>query len=176
MAGTTFRSSTLVRICTASTSHQPPYEVYWRGVRRRSFRCWLETFDRIDRRSDSDIIAIQVFQHGTEGDVGQYFTKVAAVLRDEGFFFLRVNSCSTEIFHRHTLIERNEHGGFTIRYEDGPKRGLPVHFYARDELLAKGARDFELVSGPREDVTKRAPPKTGSWAQWEVVWRRRRRV
>ena len=122
------------------------------------------------------LIAIQVFQHGTEGDAGQYFTNVAAVLRDEGFFFLRVNSCSTEMFHRHTLIERNEHGGFTIRYEDGPKRGLPVHFYARDELLAKGARDFELVSGPREDVTKRAPPKTGSWAQWEVVWRRRRRV
>src|SRR6266446_6774020 len=117
MAGTTFRSSTLVRICTASTSHPPPYEVYWRGVRRRSFRCWLETFARIDRTSFRYLIAIQVFQHGTEGDVGQYSTNVADVLRDERFFVLRVNSCSTEIFHRHTLIERNEHGGFTIRNE-----------------------------------------------------------
>jgi hypothetical protein len=97
-------------------------------------------------------------------------------LRDEGLFFLRVNSCSTEVFHRHTVIETNKHGGFTVRYEEGPKRGLPVHFYAREELLASCDADFELVSGPREDVTRRLPPKTGSWAQWETVWKRRRRI
>jgi hypothetical protein len=26
---------------------------------------------------------------------------------------------------------------------------------------------------PREEVTARAAPKTGSWAQWETIWTRR---
>ncbi len=36
------------------------------------------------------LIAIQVFQHGDESDVATYFEKVAALLRPDGLFFLRV--------------------------------------------------------------------------------------
>ena len=117
-------------------------------------------------------VAIQVFQHGDEGDVSLYFKRVAALLRPGGLFFLRVNSATTEIYHRHTVIERNEFGGFTIRYDEGPKTGLFVHFYSRDELLRRTEGRFEVVLHPREDVIRRTPPETGSWSQWEVVWRR----
>ena len=119
------------------------------------------------------LIAIQVFQHGDEDDVSRYFIKAAAVVRPGGLFFLRVNSATTEVYHRHTVLQVNRFGGFTIRYEEGPKQALPVHFYSRDELLALIDADFQLVSDLREDVIHRAPPKTGSWAQWEGIWQRR---
>jgi len=119
------------------------------------------------------IIAIQVFQHGSDGDVVRYFANAAASLAPGGLFFLRVNSTSTEIYHPHALVDRNQLGGFTIRYDKGPKRGLLVHFYSREELLARTETEFELVQAPREDVIRRRPPKAGHWAQWEVIWRRR---
>lgn len=118
------------------------------------------------------LIAIQVFQHGDEADVARYFSRVAALLRPGGLFFLRVNAASTQIYHAHTAVERNARGGFTIRYEDGPKAGLLVHFYSRPELLERLEPAFVSVMEPREDVTVRAAPKTGAWAQWETIWRR----
>ena len=119
------------------------------------------------------LVALQVFQHGDDGDAGGYFARSAALLRPGGLLFVRVNSASTEVYHRHSVIERHALGGFTVRYEDGPKRDLLVHFYSRDELLARADTDFVLVAEPREDVIHRDPPKTGSWAQWEAIWRRR---
>ena len=71
------------------------------------------------------------------------------------------------------MVEQNRFGGFTIRYEEGPKEGLRVHFYAREELLDLTRHWFRPLAGPREDVMHRAPPKTGSWAQWEAVWQKR---
>ena len=119
------------------------------------------------------LIAIQVFQHGAQGDAAAYFAKSAAALKPGGLFFLRVNSASTEIYFQHTIVDRNEFGGLTVRYDDGPKQGLGVHFYAREELLELAGSRFDLLSEPREIVTRRPPPKTGSWAQWEAVWRKR---
>jgi predicted TPR repeat methyltransferase len=119
------------------------------------------------------LIAIQVFQHGDEEDVSRYFVNAAAAVRTGGLFFLRVNSASTHVYHRHTLLAVNRFGGFTIRYQEGPKTGLSVHFYSREELTAKTDAHFEPVRDLREDVIHRAPPKTGSWAQWEGVWKRR---
>lgn len=119
------------------------------------------------------LVAIQVFQHGGSEDVRRYFARVATVLRPGGLFFLRVNASTTEVYHPHTLVERNEHGGFTVRYEAGPKTGLLVHFYAWNELLALTTEHFDLVWGPREDVVRRAPPQRGTWSQWEAIWRRR---
>ena len=116
-------------------------------------------------------MAIQVFQHGTTADVATYFSNVRTALRPGGLFFLRVNSASTQIFHRHTVIERASHGGLTIRYEAGSKEGLAIHFYARDELAALTAGGFEPVMPPRERIIERTPPQTGCWAQWEAVWR-----
>lgn len=118
------------------------------------------------------LIAIQVFQHGGEADVAAYFDRAASVLRPGGLMFLRVNSATTEVYHRHTVVERHPLGGVTVRYEDGPKRDLLVHFYSRAELLERTRERFSLVMEPREDVIRRDPPKTGCWAQWEAVWRR----
>ncbi len=124
-------------------------------------------------RPFSCLVAIQVFQHGTDADVAIYFGNVAALLAKGGLFFLRVNSVATQPFHRHTVIERNDRGGFTALYEEGPKRGLPMHFYSRDELHALTREAFRPVAEPREDVILRSPPKTGSRAQWEMIWERR---
>jgi SAM-dependent methyltransferase len=118
------------------------------------------------------VVAIQVFQHGTEADAAAYFDKTASVLRAGGLFFLRVNSASTEVYLRHTVVDRNGFGGFTIRYEEGPKRGLSVHFYAREELHELTRERFRLLDGPREEVITRAAPKTGSWSQWEAIWQK----
>ena len=130
----------------------------------RSFSC---------ERSFDYLVAIQVFQHGAEADAARYFERAAALLRSGGLFFLRVNSAATRVYHRHTVVERNESGGFTVRYEDGPKRGLLVHFYSQDELLERTEAQFATLIAPREDVIGRVPPETGSWAQWEAVWRKR---
>ena len=118
-------------------------------------------------------VAIQVFQHGTAADAVLYFQRVADLLHQGGLFFLRVNSAATQVYHRHTVVERTALGGFTVRYEEGPKAGLCVHFYSRDELLERTAGRFEALLQPREVVIHRAPPQSGSWAQWEAIWRRR---
>ena len=119
------------------------------------------------------VIAIQVFQHGSDADAAAYVAKVAALLRPGGLLFLRVNSVSTQIYHAHTIVERNAFGGITIRYDDGPKRGMLIHFYSDAELRERLAPAFSSVLEPREDVTVRTAPKTGSWAQWETIWTRR---
>ena len=117
-------------------------------------------------------VAIQVFQHGTEADAALYFQRVADLLDRGGLFFLRVNSAATQVYHRHTVVERTALGGFTVRYEEGPKAGLSVHFYSRDELLERTAGRFEALLPPREVVIHRAPPQSGSWTQWEAIWRK----
>jgi hypothetical protein len=104
--------------------------------------------------------------------VDTYFARTAAVLKAGGLFFLRVNSASTEVYFRHTVVDWNHFGGRTTRYDEGPKRGLCVHFYSRDELLELARGRFRLLVGPREEVTARPPPKTGSWSQWEAVWQK----
>src|SRR5437667_657726 len=118
------------------------------------------------------LVAIQAFQHGVQADAESYFARTAAMLKTGGLFFLRVNSASTEMYLRHTIVDRNDHGGMTVRYDEGPKRGLCVHFYAREELLDLARDRFSLLAGPSEDVTERTAPKTGRWSQWEVVWQR----
>ena len=118
------------------------------------------------------LVAIQVFQHGAQAEAAAYFAKAAAALKPGGLFFLRVNSASTEICFRHTIIDRNNFGGLTVRYDEGPKSGLCVHFYSRAELLGLARAWFSLLAGPSEDVTERTPPQTGSWSQWEVIWQR----
>ncbi len=120
----------------------------------------------------SYIVAIQVFQHGTEADANAYFAKVASLLRPGGLFFLRVNAASTQIYHDHRVLERNASGGLTICYEAGPKRDLPIHFYARDELIALTATSFTPVADLQENITVRTAPKTGFWAQWEGIWKK----
>ena len=103
----------------------------------------------------------------------QVFRQVKALLIPGGLFFLRANAASTQIHQPHTIIEQNDLGGMTIRYEAGPKEGLPIHFYTSDELIGLTRDYFDVVEEPCEDVTLRTPPETGSWVQWEGIWRRR---
>jgi hypothetical protein len=118
------------------------------------------------------LIAIQVFQHGTAAEAAGWFDTAATLLPPGGLLFVRVNSVATEIYHRHTVLERTDTGGLTIRYDAGPKQGLAVHFYAAAELDALTRDAFVAIDEPREDVIRRDPPKTGSWAQWEFIWQR----
>jgi SAM-dependent methyltransferase len=124
----------------------------------------------------SYIIAIQVLQHGTEADVVTYFAKVRTLLQPGGLFFLRVNAASTHIDYPHTVVDRNAFGGLTIRYEAGPKQGLPVHFYSYDELVRLTEAAFEPVLAPREERIMRRPPQTGFWTQWEAIWQKQDRT
>ena len=119
------------------------------------------------------LIALQVFQHGTLADVTAYFARVAALLAPGGLFFLRVNSAATQVVRRHTVIERGEHGGFSVRYLEGPKDGMAIHFYSRAELDALTGASFETIGPPREEIIQRVPPERGFWAQWEAVYQRR---
>ncbi|HLF54476.1 MAG TPA: methyltransferase domain-containing protein [Candidatus Nanoarchaeia archaeon] len=136
-------------------------------------KLFCEDFRSFDADSLFDyLIAIQVFQHGGQKDIEQYFTKAASLLKPQGLFFLRVNSISTQIKFQHNILERNDLGGFTIQYLEGPKRDLPIHFYSRDELLSMTRNDFSLIVEPIQQIIPREPPKKGNWAQWEVVFKK----
>jgi SAM-dependent methyltransferase len=146
------------------------------GARRPDLRARLIHASLLDWQPSTPLallIAIQVYQHGDDRDATAYFQRSAALLAPGGLFCLRVNATTTEIVYRHRILERNPSGGFTIEYLEGPKQGLPIHFYTQAELEGRTADTFEPVAPLHEDVTRRTPPQTGSWMQWEAIWRRR---
>ena len=143
------------------------------SLQRPSLTDQLIRGDIRDFRADKPfdyVIAIQVFQHGAAADVATYFSQVHTLLRHGGLFFLRVNAATTQIYHRHTVLERNQFGGYTIRYDTGPKQELPVHFYSGDELSQLTQNGFEQVMPLREIRIERDQPQTGFWSQWEGIW------
>ena len=116
------------------------------------------------------IISMQAFQHGDGQTARRYLEQTAALLRPGGLLFLRVNSAGTDIYRRHQIIEKNSLGGLTIRYDDGPKAGLPVHFFTDRELeYILHLAGFDVAGDPDEVSEKRRPPETGAWRQWELV-------
>jgi hypothetical protein len=119
------------------------------------------------------LVAIQVFQHGTASDAETYFRKSVELLDPGGVLFARVNSTRTQIYYRHTVIETTGLGGLTVRYDEGPKQGLAIHFYSRAELDALTHDALRPLIEPREDIIRRRPPQTGHWAQWEMIWEKR---
>jgi SAM-dependent methyltransferase len=145
--------------------------------RRPDVARWLRSGDfrgpHLMRRRFDYLIAIQVFQHGDGNALSAAFAQAATLLQPGGLLFVRINSVATQIYHRHTVVERDRLGGLTIRYDDGPKAGLLIHFASREDLLARAGAVFEVVREPQEVVMQRDAPKTGTWAQWEAVWRRR---
>ena len=58
---------------------------------------------------------------------------------------VRVNAVGTDIVHAHEVTERGPHGDFTVRYLDGPKRGLQIHFFSRSELAELSAEEQAAV-------------------------------
>lgn len=125
----------------------------------------------VPKESYDYLIAIQVFQHGTENMIKSYFDKVRNILNLGGLFFLRVNSVSTQIYHNHSIIEKNEHGGFTIQYLEGPKKGLYVHFFTKQEIIELVGNSFVMLE-LEENTTARTAPKTGSWSQLEIIFQK----
>ena len=131
-------------------------------------------FNDFESESPFDyIIAIQVFQHGTEEMVRSMFSRAADLLKNGGLLFVRVNSASTQVYYSHQIIERTDLGGFTVRYEEGPKAGLAVHFLSLTELEDILSQWFTALEPVAEQVMPREAPKYGSWAQWEGIWVRR---
>ena len=114
------------------------------------------------------IVAIQSFQHGDRARVTKYFQKASEMLNVGGLLFVRVNAVGTDVGHPHHTLESKD-GGFTIRYESGPKKGLDIHFFSSSEL-----EDIVVECGlnmkqpPKKMVTQR-PNGNGSWSQWEMI-------
>ena len=69
---------------------------------------------------------------------------------------VRVNAAGTDIAFAHRVTGRND-DGVTIRYLEGPKAGLEVHFFGEAELRGLFATGFEPVLPPRAQVTWRQP-------------------
>ncbi len=121
------------------------------------------------------IVAIQVFQHGTATRVTSMLERAAGRLKDGGNLFLRINSASTQVVRKHQVIERSDDGSFTVRYQEGPKVGLPIRFLSRKGLKTSLDRWFDAHVPPIETFTARKGPEAGHWAQWEGVWVKRSR-
>lgn len=119
------------------------------------------------------VIGIQVFQHGDLKAAYAHVRLAQERVMPGGLFCLRVNAIGTDVFPRHEITERHEHGGFTVRYLQGPKEGLEIHFFSRAELDELFAQDFEEVLPLRLDETWRSPRSNGQWSQWEGIWRPR---
>lgn len=118
------------------------------------------------------VIGIQVFQHGDRATAHSHVRLAQKRLAPGGLFCLRVNAVGTEVSPRHDITERHDDGGFTIRYLEGPKKGLEIHFFSRAELDGLFAEGFEGILPLRLDQTWRTPSSDGQWSQWEGIWRR----
>jgi hypothetical protein len=117
------------------------------------------------------VVGIQVFQHGDRSTAHEHIRAAQARLMPRGLFCLRVNAAGTDLAYAHDVVERDEAGGFTVRYQAGPKSGLDIHFFAELELNCLFA-DWAPVLAPRVARTWRRQPERGQWSQWEAIWRR----
>jgi SAM-dependent methyltransferase len=120
------------------------------------------------------IVAIQVFQHGSRAETHRHVRETQGRVALGGLMCVRVNSTATDVFPAHDVVEREDEGSFTVRYREGAKKGLDVHFFSEPELRDLFAEAFTPVLEPREQVTTRTPASLGQWTQWEGIWRRTR--
>ena len=118
------------------------------------------------------VIGIQVFQHGNRDQAHRHLTGAAAHVAPGGLLCVRVNATDTDIRYRHERTEAAGDGSFTVRYLDGPKAGLDIHFFSAAELADLTGDDLTPVLSPRLDSTPHAPPGRGRWSQWEAIWQR----
>ncbi|WP_421726337.1 class I SAM-dependent methyltransferase [Bauldia sp.] len=118
------------------------------------------------------VIGIQVFQHGNRADAHRHVRAALERVDPGGLFCLRVNAVGTDVLYHHHVCERSPDGGLTVRYRAGPKNGLDIHFFDREEIAALIPPGFDTLLPMRRDRTWRTRPATGQWSQWEGIWRR----
>lgn len=119
------------------------------------------------------VVGIQVFQHGDRAACHRHVLAAQDLLAPRGLMAVRVNAVGTDIEFDHEVVEAGEGNGFTVRYLQGPKRGLLVHFFDRRELEALFADRFDTDLPLRSDRTRRPRQGSGQWSQWEGIWVRR---
>ena len=119
------------------------------------------------------LVAIQVMQHGTRAQTHDLLAVALAIVARGGLFAIRVNAIGTDVHHRHEVTERDSDGSFSVRYADGPKTGMTVHFWAARELESAVTGDgFAPVLTLRPQATWLAERAAGLWLQWDGICRR----
>jgi hypothetical protein len=118
------------------------------------------------------VIGIQVFQHGDRAGAHANIRAAQRLVSPGGLFCLRVNATRTDVWPAHEVTEHDGlDGGFTVRYLEGAKHGLLVHFFSAGELRALfPAPRFRPVLPLRLNSTSREPQAPGQWSQWEAIW------
>ncbi len=119
------------------------------------------------------VVGLQVFQHGDRATCHRHVLAAQDLLAPGGLMAVRVNAVGTDIEFDHEVVEARQGRGLTVRYRQGPKRGLLVHFYDRPELEGLFARRFDPHLPVRCDRIRRSRPGSGHWSQWEGIWMRR---
>ena len=123
------------------------------------------------------VVGLQVFQHGDRATCHAHVAAAQELLAPGGVMAVRVNALGTDIEFDHEVVEEEKEGsGLTVRYLEGPKRGLLVHFFDRSELEGLFTDRFDTDLPMRRDRTRRPRPGAGQWSQWEAIWVRRRDV
>lgn len=120
------------------------------------------------------VIGIQVFQHGDRATAHANVSRAAAHVARGGLLCVRANATGTDVRPAHEVTERHPDGGFTVRYLEGPKRGLLIHYFSAAELAALTG-GFAPVLPLRLARTWRPPDAGGGrswWDQWESIWRK----
>jgi SAM-dependent methyltransferase len=118
------------------------------------------------------VIGIQVFQHGNRSTSHRHIRTAQRRVSAGGLFAIRVNAVGTQVVIRHRTTEQEPDGSFTVKYLDGPKAGLLIHFFAQRELATLFARRFKPVLPLRLRSHERDTPPSSHWCQWEGIWQR----
>ncbi|MGW2346668.1 class I SAM-dependent methyltransferase [Streptomyces sp. NPDC001661] len=119
------------------------------------------------------VVGIQVFQHGNRATAHAHLRAALDRIRTGGLFCIRVNAVGTDVRPDHEITEEAPDGGFSVRYLEGSKQGLEIHFFSLPELTALLPHDqFAPVLAPRIHQTQRPMKDLGQWSQWEAIYRR----
>jgi SAM-dependent methyltransferase len=117
------------------------------------------------------VVGIQVFQHGDRAATHAFLADALRRVTPGGLFAVRVNAVGTDVHHAHEVVERDVDGSYSVRYTVGPKTGLTVHFWAAQELETLiGTAGVVPALELRPHATRRKPPQSGLWLQWEAIW------
>jgi SAM-dependent methyltransferase len=115
-------------------------------------------------------LVVQSVQDGFLMTAEASLCELHRVVGDGGPVYVSLPATKADRAWRH---EETEEQG-TVRYLEGPKAGLIVHWFTPAEILAIAARcGFEVVEEPVDRSAPRIPPLQGRMGFLDSVWRRR---